>query len=55
MSKSNLALLVLNNCKEFGELVEKNLQKIRKEKDTKYIIPITETRFSNGEGKITID
>lgn len=55
MVEKDLALLVLDNCKEFGLKVEENLLKIRKEKDKKYIAKLSACRFSNGEGKITID
>lgn len=55
MSKNDLALLVLDNCKEFGQKVEQNLLKIRKEKDKNYIAKLTASRFSNGEGKVVID
>lgn len=55
MSKNDLALLVLDNCKEFGEKVEKNLLQMRNEKDKKYIAKLTASRFSNGEGKVIID
>lgn len=55
MSKNDLALLVLDNCKEFGQKVEENLLKIRKETGKKYIAKLTASRFSNGEGKVVID
>ena len=55
MSKNDLALLVLDNCKEFGLKVEENLLKIRNEKNKKYIAKLTSSRFSNGEGKVIID
>ncbi len=55
MVEKDLALLVLDNCKEFGLKVEENLLKIRKEKDKKYIAKLSACRFSNGEAKITID
>lgn len=55
MSKNDLALLVLDNCKEFGEKVEQNLLKIRKESNKKYIARLTTARFANGEGKVIID
>lgn len=55
MSKNDLALLVLDNCKQFGEKVEQNLLEIRNEKDKKYIAKLTASRFSNGEGKVIID
>ena len=37
MPKNDLSLLVLDNCKEFGEKVEQNLLKIRNENNKKYI------------------
>ena len=54
MSKNDLALLVLDNCKEFGEKVEQNLLKIRNETNKKYIAELDASRFSNGEGKVKI-
>lgn len=55
MSKNDLALLVLDNCKEFGKKVEQNLLQIRNETNKKYIARLTAARFSNGEGKVIID
>ena len=55
MSKNDLALLVLENCKEFGEKVEQNLLKIRNESNKTYIAKLTNSRFSNGEGKVIIN
>ena len=55
MLKNDLALLVLDNCKEFGQKVEKNLLKIRNETDKNYIAKLSATRFSNGEGKVVIN
>lgn len=55
MSKNDLALLVLENSKEFGEKVEQNLLKLRKETDKTYIARIKASRFSNGEGKVIIE
>ncbi len=49
----NLKLIVFENCREFGELVDKNLQKLTKSKES-HIIPIDEVRFNNGEGKVVI-
>lgn len=49
-----LKLIVLSNISEVGKKVENNLLKIRNT-NTNYIIPITENRFNNGEGKIKID
>ena len=51
---NNLKLIVLSNFLEVGKKVNLELKRIRKE-NTGYIIPITESRFSNGEGKIRID
>ena len=49
----NLKLIVLSNCKEFGEKVDKHLQKLTGY-DKSHIIPIDEVRFNNGEGKVVI-
>ena len=49
----DLKLIVLDNCKEFGQKVDKHLQKIRKNKNS-YIVPVKLTRFNNGEAKACI-
>ena len=49
----NLKLIVFENCKELGELIDKHLQKLTKTKKS-FIIPIDEVRFNNGEGKVVI-
>ena len=49
----SLRLIVFDNCKEFGNLVNEHLNKIRGT-NSNYIVPIKECRFSNGEGKIQI-
>lgn len=54
MKKDNLKIIVLDNALEFGNKVNDNLKKIRKTKND-YIISFTNSRFSNGEGKIRID
>ena len=51
--EDNLRLIVLENCKEFGEKVRYHLNDIRNE-DINYIVPIEVPRFSNGEGKAKI-
>lgn len=53
MSKSNLGILVLDNFKEFGQKVEEHLEKIRNTNEN-YLIDLDASRFSNGEGKITL-
>lgn len=50
--KNNLKLVVMENCLEFGKKVDFHLQKKYQES---MILPISNSRFSNGEGKITID
>ncbi len=51
--KDNLNLIVLDSAQEIGEKINKHLNKIRKtEKD--YRIKVVSSRFSNGEGKVTI-
>ena len=49
----NLKLIVFENCREFGEKVDKNLQALTKSK-VSHIIPIDEVKFNNGEGKVVI-
>lgn len=50
----NLKLIVLSNCKDFGEKVNRNINFLRK--NTKnYTIPHCLSRFSNGEGKAKIE
>ncbi len=50
---AKLKLIVLNNIKDFGDKVNKHLQKINNtNKD--YRAKVIESRFSNGEGKISI-
>ena len=49
----NLKLIVFENCKEFGDLVDKNLKELTKS-EVSHIIPIDEVRFNNGEGKVVI-
>ena len=49
----NLKLIVFENCKEFGNLVDENLRKLTGS-DKTHIIPIDEVRFNNGEGKVVI-
>ncbi len=49
----DLGLIVLDNIKEIGDKVNKEIGKLKKE-DKDYIIPIKVDRFANGEGKATI-
>jgi ribose-phosphate pyrophosphokinase len=53
VENGNLRLIVLGNCKELGEKVNKNIAEMRSESPN-YIVPIKETRFNNGEGKVEI-
>ena len=50
--KNNLKLIVMENCLEFGKMVDFHLQKTYHES---VILPISNSRFSNGDGKIMID
>ncbi len=52
--QNNLAIIALENAKELGEKLQRNLNTLRKE-ETDYIITLKNSRFSNGEGKITIE
>lgn len=53
MNKNDLCLIVMDNCQELGLKVDKELQKIKKTKQS-FITHINETRFNDGEGKVTI-
>lgn len=50
--KNNLKLVVMDNCKEFGEKVDFHLQKTYHHST---ILPISNPRFSNGEAKAVIN
>ena len=50
----NLGLIVLENCMPLGKKVNQIINQMRGT-DNNYIIPISNSRFSNGEGKIIID
>ena len=49
----NLKLIVFENCREFGEKVDKHLRELSGS-NVSHIIPIDEVRFNNGEGKVVI-
>lgn len=54
MKKEDLRIITLDNCLDFGSKVNKNINKLRK--NTKdYTIPLTNSRFSNGEGKVKLE
>lgn len=50
----NLKLIVFENCKEFGEKVDKHLQRLTNTNES-FIVPIKEVRFNNGEGKVVLE
>lgn len=52
--ENNLKLIVMDNCKEFGTKVMEHIQK-KLNIDENLIVPISQVRFSNGEGKVNID
>ena len=49
-----IKLAVLKSAKEFGEKVDKELQRLNDKKES-YMINIDEVRFSNGEAKVKIN
>lgn len=49
----NLRLIVLENAKELGTLVDNHI-KLMRNSEAGYIVPIKNSRFSNGEGKVEI-
>ncbi len=50
----SLKLIVFDNCKEFGNLVDKHLRNITGREES-FIVPIKEVRFNNGEGKVVLE
>lgn len=54
MKNNNLKLIVLDNFKEVGKEVNKEIMRIRKS-NTNYTTEFKNSRFSNGEGKIKIE
>lgn len=50
----NLKLIVFENCREFGEKVDRCLKELTNSEES-FIIPINEVRFNNGEGKVVIE
>ncbi len=54
MKKSeDLCLIVMDNCKELGLKVNEEIKKLRKTDDN-FLIPVEVSRFTDGEGKVTI-
>lgn len=54
MARDDLGLIILENAKELGEKLQKNINIIRKNEEN-YRIPVTNSRFHNGEGKVIIE
>lgn len=52
--EDNLRFIVLKSAKELGEKVNAQINVLRKN-EKNYIVPITENRFSNGEGKVILN
>ena len=53
MEKEDLCVIAMTNCEELGLKVNNEIKKIRKT-DQNYLVPINISRFSDGEGKVTI-
>lgn len=51
---NDLKLVVFDNAKELGRKVNFNLDKLRASEE-EFVIPITASRFSNGEGKVKVE
>lgn len=49
-----LSLIVMDNIKELGEKVDEHLMKLNTTNKS-FIVPISQIRFNNGEGKIVIN
>ena len=53
MNKNELCLIVMENCKEFGQKIDQYLMKTRGSKKS-FILPIEIIRFNDGEGKVKL-
>lgn len=51
--EDELGLIVMDNCKSFGEKINQNIMQRRSKKNS-FIIPTDLVRFNNGEGKAVI-
>ena len=51
--EDELGLIVMDNCKSFGEEINQNIMQRRSKKNS-FIIPTDLVRFNNGEGKAVI-
>lgn len=54
MSNSDLKIIVMESMKEFGSLLDDNLNKLNGSNEN-HLINITASRFQNGEGKVKIN
>lgn len=54
MKTDMLGFIALSNIKEIGEKVNENLKKIYNE-NKNYLISVSSSRFSNGEGKVKLE
>ena len=52
--EEKLGLIVMKNCEEQGKKIEETIKKKRNTNED-YIIPISQDRFNNGEGKVMIN
>ena len=51
---NNMKIIALDNIKEIGKEVNAKLNKLRNT-NKNYMLSITSSRFSNGEGKVKIE
>ncbi len=54
MSNNDLKIIVMDSMKDFGSLLDSNLNKINGSNEN-YLINISASRFQNGEGKVKIN
>ncbi len=50
-----LGIIVMESAKDLGAKVNQNIAGLRNTPNTDYRLPITETRFQNGEGKVRLN
>jgi len=54
MNNKKIKLLIMSNCKELGEKIDKELRRINKQEES-YKLDFQPDRFNNGEGKVIIN
>ncbi len=54
LNHGELGIIVMDSAKDLGEKINENIALLRNEEGADYKVPIQETRFQNGEGKVRL-